>query len=101
MMKTNMPPRKPELDDRQFTLISKALADPKRFQMLQTISAAKESPSCSSICGSVGLAPATVSHHLKELFSAGLIDMKRDGKFMYATLRRNIWKAYVKRLAAL
>jgi len=100
-MKTNMPPRKLELDDRQFTLISKALSDPKRFQMLQTIGAARESPSCSSICAAVDLSPATVSHHLKELFSAGLIDMKRAGKFMYPTLRRNIWEAYVKRLSAL
>ncbi len=96
-----MASREPELDDRQFTLISKALADPKRFEMLQNIGSFKESPSCSCIGESVGLAPATVSHHLKELFGAGLIDMRRDGKFTYLTLRRNIWNAYLKRLSAL
>lgn len=31
------------------------------------------------------LAPATVSHHLKELKNAGLINMERKGKFIYLT----------------
>ena len=31
------------------------------------------------------LAPATVSHHLKELKNAGLINMQRKGKFIYLT----------------
>jgi len=101
MMKTDMASPEVQLDERQFTLISKALADPKRFEMLQKIGAAKQSASCSSICECVGLAPATVSHHLKELYSAGLIDIRRDGKFAYPSLRRDIWKAYVKRLSAL
>jgi ArsR family transcriptional regulator len=90
-----------KLDDRQFTLISKALADPKRFEVLQKIGKAQKSPTCSSLCECVGLAPATISHHLKELSSAGLIDVKREGKFAYPTLRRDIWQAYLKRLSAL
>ena len=31
--------REPKLDSQQFELISKALADPKRFEMLQRIAA--------------------------------------------------------------
>ena len=31
------------------------------------------------------LAPATVSHHLKELKNAGLINMQRKGQFIYLT----------------
>jgi ArsR family transcriptional regulator len=90
-----------ELDDRQFMLICKALADPKRYEMLQKISASKEAPTCSSLCSWVGLAPATVSHHLRELENAGLVNVQRDGKFAYLTLRRNVWKAYLKRLSTL
>jgi len=100
-MKIEMAAPATHLDDRQFNLIAKALADPKRFEMLQRIGESKTSPSCSSICESVALAPATVSHHLKELYAAGLIDIKRDGKFAFPTLRRDIWKAYLKRLSAL
>jgi ArsR family transcriptional regulator len=90
-----------QLDDRQFTLISKALADPKRFEMLQRIGESKEAPTCSCVGEWVRLAPATVSHHLKELEHAGLVSVERDGKFGYLTLRRDVWKAYLKRLSAL
>jgi ArsR family transcriptional regulator len=96
-----MSAREVKLDDRQFTLISKALADPKRYEMLQKIGAAKEAPTCTCLCEWVGLAPATVSHHLKELENAGLINMERDGKFAYLTLRRDVWKTYLDRLSAL
>ena len=37
------------------------------------------------ISNSFDLAPATVSHHLKELKNAGLINMERKGKFIYLT----------------
>jgi ArsR family transcriptional regulator len=96
-----MDPREVQLDDRQFTLISKALAEPKRFEMLQKIGQSREAPTCSCICDQTGLAAATVSHHLKELDNAGLIHMERNGKFAYLTLRRDVWKAYLKRLAVL
>jgi ArsR family transcriptional regulator len=93
--------REVQLEDRQFTLISKALADPKRFEMLQKIGQSKQAPSCSCVCEWVGLAPATVSHHLKELENAGLVNVEREGKFAYLTLRRDVWKAYLKRLSVL
>ena len=48
--------REPKLDSQQFELISKALADPKRFEMLQTIAASKEAPTCSCIREWLGLA---------------------------------------------
>jgi ArsR family transcriptional regulator len=96
-----MSAREIKLDDRRFNLISKAIADPKRFEMLQRIGASKEAPTCSCICDWTGLAPATVSHHLKELDSAGLVNIERDGKFAYLTLRRDVWDAYVKRLSVL
>jgi len=38
---------------------------------------------------------------LKELDNAGLVNVKRDGKFNYITLRRDVWNAYVTRLSGL
>jgi ArsR family transcriptional regulator len=90
-----------QLDDRQFLLISKALADPKRFEMLQKIGESKDAPTCTCLGECVGIAPATVSHHIKELDNAGLVNVERDGKFAHVTLRRDVWKAYLKRLSAL
>ena len=90
-----------QLDDRQFTLISKALAEPKRFEMLQKIAESEKAPTCSCVGDWIGLTPATISHHLKELENADLVNVKRDGKFAYLTVRRDVWKAYLKRLSTL
>ena len=90
-----------EINDRQLALISKALADPMRFQILQKIADASTAPTCSCVRDWTGLAAATVSHHLKELDGAGLIHIERNGKFAHLTFRRDVWNAYLKRLAAL
>lgn len=89
------------LDDQQFALIAKAVADPKRFEMLQRIGASKEAPTCSCVRDWTGLAPATISHHLKELETAGLVNVERSGKFAYLTIRRDVWSAYLNRLSKL
>lgn len=96
-----MPAGPVKLDDEQFALISKALADPKRFEMLQRVASSKEAPTCSCVCEWLGLAPATISHHLHELEAAGLVTIKRRGKFASIRLRRDVLDAYVKRLSNL
>jgi ArsR family transcriptional regulator, arsenate/arsenite/antimonite-responsive transcriptional repressor len=89
------------LDDQQVDLINKALADPKRFQILQKIASSSKAPTCSDICGWVDLSAATITHHLKEFAAAGLIDVERVGKFGYLTFRRDVWSAYLSRLSEL
>ena len=96
-----MSARELKLDADQFALISKALADPKRFEMLQRIAACKEAPTCSCVRGWLGLAPATISHHLRELQSAGLVHIEREGKFARISLRRDVLALYVKGLSSL
>jgi ArsR family transcriptional regulator len=93
--------RESKIDTRRFALVSKALADPKRFEMLQRIAACDDAPTCSCIRDWLKLAPATVSHHLKELEAAGLVSIERDGKFAHITLRRDVLKAYSDRLASI
>jgi ArsR family transcriptional regulator, arsenate/arsenite/antimonite-responsive transcriptional repressor len=93
--------RDAKIDARQFALISKAVADPSRFEMLQKIGESKRAPTCSCIREWLKLAPATISHHLKELESAGLVQIERHGKFAYISLRRDVLKAYLNRLASI
>ena len=93
--------REVKLDAQQFSAISKALADPKRFEMLQRIAASKEAPTCTCVREWLQIAPATVSHHLQELETAGLVSVARQGKFAHISLNRDVLEAYVKRLANL
>jgi ArsR family transcriptional regulator, arsenate/arsenite/antimonite-responsive transcriptional repressor len=86
------------LSKRQMILISKALSDPRRLGILQRI-AARKCMGCSALLESVPITPATMSHHLKELEAAGLIDTRREGKFVTATFRRDVWNSYLSKLA--
>jgi ArsR family transcriptional regulator, arsenate/arsenite/antimonite-responsive transcriptional repressor len=89
-----------KLSDDQMQAISRALADPRRFAILQQI-AAHESTACGSLAEQKVLSPATISHHLKELADAGLIDVHREGRCASLSLHREVWNAYLEQLAKL
>lgn len=77
--------------------ISRVLADPRRFEILTKI-AEQECAACSVLRAAFPITAATLSHHLKELESCGLIEMARRGRFIDATFRRDVWKSYLKEL---
>jgi ArsR family transcriptional regulator len=88
------------LTDEQFQSIARALADPHRFAILGQVAAA-EGMACSLLHEHDVISPATVSHHMKELSEAGLVEVKREGRDAYIFLRRPVLDAYLKRLAGL
>jgi ArsR family transcriptional regulator len=89
------------MDRRSFTRISKALADPRRYDILRRIAACKSELSCVTLKCDVPISRATLSHHLKELTNAGLIDIRRESKFMHVRLRKDKWKQYLSELRGL
>jgi ArsR family transcriptional regulator len=71
------------MDRAQVEKISKALADDTRLLIFETISA-KGQMNCGEIVSTREVTPATVSHHLKILNEAGLIECHREGQFIYS-----------------
>ena len=65
----------------QVEKISKALADETRLKIFEAISA-KDHVNCSELVAMRGVTPATVSHHLRVLTEAGLVECKRKGQFV-------------------
>ena len=61
--------------------ISKALADETRLMIFEAISA-QDHMNCSELVAMRGVTPATVSHHLKVLVEAELIECHREGQFV-------------------
>ena len=84
----------------QFRAITKALSDPQRYDILQHI-ARRRSCTCVELRERCPITPATLSHHLKELRSAGLITIARKGKFALPSFRRQVWKTYLAQLSQL
>lgn len=88
------------LSDQQFCAITKAVSDPRRFEILQYI-AGKKNCTCVELRESCSISASTLSHHLKELESAGLITISRKGKFAHPCFRRDVWKTYLDKLSDL
>lgn len=85
----------------QRALILKALADPRRFELLQQIAANGCPLGCAKALATLRISAATLSHHIKELETAGLIDVRREGKFAYLSLRPGVLAGLAAGLAAL
>jgi len=66
----------------------KALSDPARVQLMAIIAAQPEGEACvCDLTGPVALSQPTVSHHLKILVDAGLLDREQRGRWAYYSLK--------------
>ena len=81
------------MEESQFHRISRALADPTRMEILQRIASSQE-VGCASLCD-LNVSQPTVSHHLKELQTAGLVIPRREAKFYFYSLDRKVWSQYL------
>jgi ArsR family transcriptional regulator len=83
------------LSPSQRMAILKALADPRRMEIVERLAASEGCSGCSDMRECLPISAATLSHHLKELETAGLIEITREGKFARLTLRRDLWQSFL------
>jgi len=66
--------------------VFKALADPARVKIVNLLATSEEPVCACEFMPGLGLAQATVSHHLKKLTEAGLLERTQRGKWAYFSL---------------
>lgn len=66
--------------------VFKALGDPHRVRIVNLLAAAPEPVCVCDLTPALGISQPTVSHHLKRLLSAGLVELERRGTWSYYSL---------------
>jgi ArsR family transcriptional regulator len=67
----------------------KALGDPARVRIVNTLATASEPVCVCNMIEPLGLSQPTVSHHLRKLLDAGLVEREQRGKWAYFSLKRD------------
>jgi ArsR family transcriptional regulator len=99
--KTKAYARTASLSRARRTAILKALADPRRFALMERVAKAARPVGCAEARTALAISAATLSHHVKELETAGLVHVEREGKYIYLTPRCEVWEALLASLAAM
>lgn len=88
----------PQSDADELAARFKALSDPARLRILSLISERTEVCGC-ELVEPLGLSQPTVSHHLKTLFEAGLLERERRGRWIHYRVDQEAVRGLRKALA--
>jgi ArsR family transcriptional regulator len=84
-----------ELSIKQVEKISKALGDANRLKILRHIAGKGGCGHCAEIQEVIDLAQPSVSHHIKTLIEAGLIEAEKEGRNYKYTINEEIVRHYI------
>jgi len=89
----------PALDEQEAAATAelfRALGDPARVRIVNLLATSAQPVCACELNDPLGLSQPTVSHHLKKLVEAGLLEREQRGRWAYFTLNRGA----VEKLAA-
>jgi ArsR family transcriptional regulator len=80
--------------------VFKALSDPARVRLLSIVASSADQEACvCDLLPGMDLSQPTVSHHLKVLHEAGILDRERRGSWVYYRIRPEALTAISKAVA--
>jgi ArsR family transcriptional regulator, arsenate/arsenite/antimonite-responsive transcriptional repressor len=80
----------PVLDDEEAVATAelfKTLGDPARVRIVNVVARSSEPVCACELYDPLGLSQPTVSHHLKKLVDAGLLEREQRGRWAYFSLK--------------
>ena len=89
-----------QLNQDELLRISKAISDTTRYALLDKIYFDQQI-TVGELCAESTVSAATVAHHIKILNDAGLIQVRRQGRYRLLVAQGNTWETYLDCLANL
>ena len=86
---------------KQVEKISKALSDVNRLKILQYMQKNQVKVECTKACNLLDLSQPSISHHIKRLVEAELINQHKIGRNYHYSLNHEVWDNYMLRLKQL
>ena len=87
-------PRMPSQTESTYAEIFRALSEPVRIEIIGMIAGADEL-ACTVLDETLPISKSTISYHIKILYHAGLINVRKDGRYYFYRLRREVFDQYV------
>lgn len=89
------------MDLKQIEKITKALGDLNRLKILQYMQDNGGQLACNEINCFLNLAQPSISHHIKKMVEADLIEAEKEGRFHSYSLNKKVFNAYIEKLKKL
>ncbi|SDF00649.1 ArsR/SmtB family transcription factor [Ulvibacter litoralis] len=80
---------------KQIEKISKALSDSNRLKILQYMQQHQGKMECQEIGSFLDLTQPSISHHIKKLVEADLIQPQKEGRHYNYTIHAKTWEEYI------
>lgn len=86
--------RMPSQTESTYAEIFSALSEPVRIEIVGMIAATDEL-ACTTLDDTLPISKSTISYHIKILYHAGLISVRKEGRYYFYQLKRDVFDQYV------